>query len=141
MLARMPLSAEFPEFAARAFVEAINHRSVDELAGLMTDDHVFIDCLGKRLESREKLMAAWEVYFQAVPDFEMVVDETYVAGNVVVLLGHAHGTYATEGRLLPENEWKTPVIWRARIRWGLVAEWSVCGSNDPLRHLMDKHQA
>lgn len=135
----MPLSAEFPEFAARAFVEAINQRCVEELAGLMTEDHVFTDCLGKKLESREKLMAAWRVYFQVVPDFEMVVDETYVAGNVVVLVGHAQGTYAVEGKLPPGNQWQTPAVWRALIRWGLVAEWSVCANNEPLRRLMDRH--
>jgi len=40
------LDDQSPETVARAFVEAINHRSVEELVALMTEDHVFIDGAG-----------------------------------------------------------------------------------------------
>jgi uncharacterized protein (TIGR02246 family) len=135
-----PLNDQSPERVARAFVEAINHRSVEELAALMTEDHVFIDGAGSRGVGREKMKAGWEGYFHMVPDYEVVVDETFVDGNVVVMMGRAEGTYAVEGKLLEENRWQAPAAWRALIREGLVAEWRVYADNEPIRHLMAKHR-
>jgi ketosteroid isomerase-like protein len=136
-----PLDEESPESVARAFVEAINRRSVEELLALMTEDHVFIDGAGSRGEGREKMKAGWEGYFHMVPDYEVVVDETFADGNVVVMVGRAEGTYAVEGNLLPENRWQAPAAWRALIREGLVAEWRVYADNEPMRQLMARHRA
>jgi ketosteroid isomerase-like protein len=136
-----PLDEESPESVARAFVEAINRRSVEELVALMTEDHVFIDGAGSRGEGREKMKAGWEGYFHMVPDYEVVVDETFADGNVVVMVGRAEGTYAVEGNLLPENRWQAPAAWRALIREGLVAEWRVYADNEPMRQLMARHRA
>jgi ketosteroid isomerase-like protein len=135
-----PLNDESPESVARAFVEAINHRSVEEIVALMTEDHVFIDGAGSRCVGREKMKAAWEAYFHLVPDYEVLVDETLADGNVVVLLGRAEGTYAVEGKLLEENRWQAPAAWRALIRETLVAEWRVYADNEPIRLLMAKHR-
>jgi uncharacterized protein (TIGR02246 family) len=137
----MVLDAESPERVVRDFVEAINQRSVEQLAALMTEDHVFVDCLGTRHEGREKMKAGWEAYFRMVPDYEVVVEESYVSGAVVVLLGLATGTCAVEGKLLPENRWQAPAAWRARIREGLVAEWRVYADNEALRKIIEKHHA
>jgi ketosteroid isomerase-like protein len=135
-----PLNDQSPERVARAFVEAINHRSVEELVALMTEDHVFIDGAGSRAEGRDRMKAGWEGYFHMVPDYEVVVDETFADGNVVVMVGRAEGTYAVEGNLLPENRWQAPAAWRALIREGLVAEWRVYADNEPIRQLMARHR-
>lgn len=135
-----PSNPESPELVARAFVEAINHRNVEEIVALMTEDHVFIDGAGSRCEGLEKMQAAWEGYFHLVPDYEVVVDECFADGNVVVLLGRAGGTYAVEGNLLEENRWQAPAAWRALIREALVAEWRVYADNEPIRQLMAKHR-
>ena len=135
------INTESPSRVARAFVEAINRQSVEGLAALMTEDHVFMDGMGTRYEGRETMRVGWEGYFQMIPDYQVVVEETYIDGAVVVLLGTATGTYAVDGRLLPENRWQTPAAWRARIRGGLVAEWRVYTDNQPLRQLMEKNRA
>jgi len=49
------------------------------------------------------MKAGWEGYFHMVPDYEVVVDETFADGNVVVMVGAREGTYAVEGNLLTEN--------------------------------------
>ncbi|MGC9971077.1 MAG: nuclear transport factor 2 family protein [Bryobacteraceae bacterium] len=141
MPGKMLRNTESPLRVARAFVEAINHRNVEELAALMTEDHVFMDGMGTRYEGRETMRAGWEGYFRLVPDYQVVVEEAYVDGAVVVLLGMAGGTYAVEGRVLPENRWQTPAAWRARIRGGLVAGWRVYTDNEPLRRIMEKNRA
>jgi ketosteroid isomerase-like protein len=141
MPGKMLRNTESPSRVARAFVEAINHQNVEELAALMTEDHVFMDGMGTRYEGRETMRAGWEGYFRLVPDYQVVVVETFVDGAVVVLLGTAKGTYAVDGRLLPENRWQTPAAWRARIHGGLVAEWRVYTDNEPLRLIIERNRA
>jgi ketosteroid isomerase-like protein len=136
----MSASPESPQAVARAFAEAINRRSVDELAALMTEDHAFIDSLGARVAGREAMRAGWAGYFRMVPDYSITVTETHGAGSVVILLGTAQGTLAVDGRLFPENRWQTPAAWRAGIRGEQVAEWRVYADNEPIRQLLARHR-
>jgi hypothetical protein len=143
------------EVVAQAFAEAINRQDVEGLTGLMTPGHRFIDALGGVTEGREKMRAAWVGYFRMVPDYSIVVDETYKAGpstppspsqssgsgsaqEVVVMLGKAGGTYAPDGQLKAENRWETPAAWRAVAEGGLVAEWRVYADNEPMRERMKR---
>jgi ketosteroid isomerase-like protein len=119
------------EQVAHGFVDAINRQSVDAVAELMTEDHVFIDSLGARVEGRERMKAGWAGYFKMVPGYAIAIEETYSAGSVVVMLGAARGTYAGES-------WQTPSAWRAVIRDSQVAEWRVYADNEPIRALMRK---
>ncbi len=124
------------EVVVRAFVNAINRQDVEGLTGLMTPGHRFIDALGNAVEGREKMRAAWVGYFRMVPDFSIVVEETYVEGPIVVMLGMTRGTYSTDGQLHAENRWETPAAWRAKVEGGLVAEWRVYADNKPMRERM-----
>jgi uncharacterized protein (TIGR02246 family) len=128
--------SDTPEFVARAFIGAINHQNVEELATLMTPDHRFIDSLGNVVEGREKMRAGWKAYFKMIPDYQIVVDTIFCKDQIVVLLGVAEGTYAEAGELKPENRWSTPVALRADITNGAVGEWRVYADNEPLRALM-----
>jgi uncharacterized protein (TIGR02246 family) len=121
---------------AHDFVHAINRQSLDEIAGLMTDDHVFIDSLGNKIAGREQMRKGWQGYFRMVPDYNIAVDETFVEGDVVVLLGSAQGTYSSGGPLKPENKWQSPGAWRAVVRGSSIAEWRVYADNEPIRRLM-----
>jgi uncharacterized protein (TIGR02246 family) len=136
----MSVSPESPEAVARAFADAINRQNPDELAELMTEDHVFIDSLGTRVAGREAMRAGWNGYFRMVPDYSITVTETYGAGAVVILLGTAQGTLAVDGRLLPVNRWQTPAAWRAEIRGVQVAAWRVYADNEPIRQLLARHR-
>jgi ketosteroid isomerase-like protein len=125
-----------PTAIAHAFVNAINRRSPEEIAGLMTGDHVFIDSLGTRIAGREQMKKGWEGYFGMVPDYAITVDETFADGPVVVMLGSAQGTYSSGGPLRPENRWQTPAAWRVVVRGSQVAEWRVYVDNEPIRRIM-----
>ncbi|WP_058189570.1 nuclear transport factor 2 family protein [Terracidiphilus gabretensis] len=123
---------------ATSFVRAIGRQDADALAELMTADHRFIDSLGNMVEGREKMRAGWISYFRMVPDYTLAVDETYSEGPVVLLLGMAQGTYASDGTLKQRDRWQTPVVIRAFVQDGKVAEWRVYADNEPLRQLMSK---
>jgi uncharacterized protein (TIGR02246 family) len=126
------------ESVAEGFVRAINRQDVDALADLMTAEHRFIDSLGGVVEGREKMRAGWTAYFRMVPDYTIVIEETFCDGPVVAMLGMAQGTYAPHGKLMNENRWMTPAAFRAFIEEGKVAEWRVYADNEPIRQRMAK---
>jgi len=64
---------DLAERVALAFIAAINRHDVDELAGLMTPGHNFVDSLGNVVEGREKMRAGWAGYFGTVPDYLITV--------------------------------------------------------------------
>lgn len=121
---------------ALQFADAINRQNTADLTRLMSKNHVFVDSLGKVVEGRETMEAGWAAYFRMVPDYTVLIDETYSHGPIVVMLGTARGTYTKDGRLLPENKWQTPAAWRATVQNGQVTEWRVYADNDPMRRLM-----
>jgi uncharacterized protein (TIGR02246 family) len=127
--------SESAESVVEAFVRAINRQDVDALAGLMTEEHRFVDSLGKVVAGRERMRTGWKGYFAMVPDYTIVVEEIFVDGPIVVLLGTGQGTYAG-GSNAAENRWTTPVALRAFVENGKVAEWRVYSDNEPIRRLM-----
>jgi ketosteroid isomerase-like protein len=125
-----------PVDVARSFVDRINARDVDGLAALMTDDHRFIDSLGRVMSGRDTMRAGWAGYFQMVPDYTLEPAEWFADGEVVVLVGTAGGTYSPDGVGGPDRRWQTPAACRALTRDGRVAEWCVYADNEPIRALM-----
>lgn len=121
---------------AHAFVNAINHRDPEEIASLMTSDHVFIDSLGMKVTGRDQMKKGWQGYFGMVPDYSITIDETFADGSVVVMLGFAQGTYSRGGPLQPENRWQTPAAWRAVVRGSSITEWRVYADNEPIRRIV-----
>ena len=119
-------------------MRAINRHDVDAIAGLVSDEHRFVDSLGGTLAGREKIRAAWAAYFRMVPDYAIAVEESYGNDSVVVMLGIAQGTYTADGRLRPENRWSTPAALRAFIEDSRVMEWRVYADNEPIRQVIRK---
>jgi uncharacterized protein (TIGR02246 family) len=124
------------EFVAHGFVGAINRQDADALAGMMTEEHRFIDSLANVVAGREAMRKAWVGYFRMVPDYSIAVEETLAEGPVVVMLGVAQGTYVPDGKLKAENRWESPVALRAVVEGDKVAEWRVYADNEPMRRLM-----
>jgi uncharacterized protein (TIGR02246 family) len=135
------MSLPIPAAVARAFVAAINHRSPEEIASLMTEDHVFIDSLGVRVTGRQQMQKEWQGYFSMVPDYSITVDETFAEGPVVAMLGTAQGTWAPGGALKLDNRWQTPAAWRAVVRGSSIAEWRVYADNEPIRQIIARSSA
>ena len=132
----MEATANVPESVAHAFLRAINRQNVDELVGLMSPGHRFVDSLGNITEGRDKMRTAWTAYFRMVPDYAVAIEETYPGEGAIVLLGVAQGTFTRDGALNPEDRWQTPVAVRALVEDGFVTEWRVYADNEPIRKLM-----
>jgi uncharacterized protein (TIGR02246 family) len=120
------------------FLALINKRDADKLAGLMTEDHLFIDSLGNAVRGREKMREAWRGYYSFCPDYWISHQEILESGNTVAVFGTAGGTIATNGKLPPENKWRTLAAWLAVVENGLVKEWRVYADNKPVYEIMAK---
>jgi ketosteroid isomerase-like protein len=130
-----------PTEVAHKFVDAINSRDPENLYALMTDDHLFIDGMGERVQGRERMRDGWRGYYTMVPDYGIEVTETFESGNVIAMLGMAFGTFSTDGNLKKENFWKVPAAWRAVIDGNSVREWQVFADNEPIRAIMRREGA
>lgn len=128
--------SESTKAVVEAFVRAVNRQDVDAMVELMTEEHRFIDSLGKVVVGRERMQAAWKGYFAMVPDYTIAVEESFVDGPIVILLGTGQGTYVGAGTSAAENRWSTPIALRAAVENGRVAEWRVYSDNEPIRRLM-----
>ncbi len=120
------------------FLDRINKRDADKLAELMSEDHVFIDSLGNTMQGREKMRAGWRGYYSFCPDYWVTHEETLGNGNIVAVFGAAGGTIAANGKLPPENKWRTSAAWLAVVENGLVKKWQVYADNKPVYEITAK---
>lgn len=132
------MSNREPIAVVLAFLGAINARDVDKLCALMSEDHVFVDGLGNRVQGKESMRKGWLGYFQWFPDYRVSHEEIFAQGEVVAAFGSAEGTYAPKGAISRENHWLVPAAWEAVVRDGLVKEWRVYADNQPARKIMDQ---
>jgi len=121
---------------ALAFVDRINCHDVGGLVALMTEDHCFVDGLGKVVRGRERMETGWVGYFGWFPDYSIKINDILSKGNVVGLFGTAQGTYLANGKLLPENHWEIPAAWKVVVKRGHVSEWRVYADNEPVWKIM-----
>jgi len=119
---------------ALAFIDRINSHDVDGLIALMTDDHAFIDSLGKAIRGSKWLRPAWKAYFEFCPDYWITHEVIIEKDETVVIFGNAGGTIAGE------HSWETPAAWKAVIRDGRVQEWRVYADNKPVYDIMARQE-
>lgn len=124
------------EAVVRAFVEAINAHDPDALAELMTHDHRFVDSTGAVIGGRDTVRDAWRQYYEVFPDYVVDVEELLSREGTVALFGIARGMYARAGGSRDDDALRIPAAWRARVRDGKIAEWSVFADNDAVRRVM-----
>jgi ketosteroid isomerase-like protein len=122
-----------------AYFDAINLHDPDKLAGLMTEDHVFIDSLGNSVSGREKMRAGWRGYFAMCPDYRVSHEDIFRDGrdgSMVAAFGSAGGTISVQGEMRAENKWQTPAAWRVKVQAGLIQEFRVYADNKPVYDIL-----
>lgn len=122
------------------FLERINCHDADQLAELMTEDHVFIDSLGAVVNGRENMRSGWRSYYNLCPDYRVFHERIFSHGSHVAVFGTAAGTIAAGGELLAENSWLVPAAWLAVVENELVKEWRVYADNKPVYDIIARLQ-
>ena len=127
-----------PLEVADSFVAAINSGDSDRLAGLMTPEHMFVDADGSEHVGLDGMRSGWREYFEMVPDFRIEVFHRFAAGDIVVLLGRASGTFVENGELKPDNHWIVPAAWRVVIDTDLVAIWQLYANQHRMHEILER---
>jgi ketosteroid isomerase-like protein len=118
------------------FVAAINRADLSRMAGLMSEDHAFIDSDGRRIVGREAARDCWRRYFAMMPDYRISIEQSLARASTVVLVGTAAGTFSADGWLRPENHWQVPAAWRAEVTGDRVAMWQVFVNPGPIAEVI-----
>ena len=121
-----------------SFVAAINSGEVDQMFGLMTPEHMFVDADGSEHVGRDDMRLGWREYFKLVPDFRIEVFHRFEAADTVVLLGRASGTFVENGELKPENHWIVPAAWRVVVDSDLVAIWQLYANQHRMHEIIER---
>jgi len=101
---------------ALKFNEKINQRDLEGLAGLMTDDHTFIDNEGDVTKGKDVMKEGWREFFKKYPDYRNIFTCVTTQNNVVVMVGYSTCSY---------KPLDGPSIWTAKVRGGRISEWRV----------------
>ncbi|MCC8188696.1 MAG: nuclear transport factor 2 family protein [Bacteroides sp.] len=110
-----------PETVALRFNDCINRRDLDGLTDLMTDDHVFVDSIGQRVEGKRANRKMWNDFFTLFPDYQNIFETVTRQGNTVIMRGRST---CTDERL------NTHSIWIAQVRGNQLEEWCVCSDTN-----------
>jgi ketosteroid isomerase-like protein len=127
-----------PVETALAFFDAINKHDPGKLVELMTEDHLFVDSLGRSAQGRATMLAGWQAYFEFCPDYWVSRTDVLHAGDTVAMFGSAGGTISVNGELPPENKWQMPAAWRFAVHNGLIREFRVYADNKPVYDILAK---
>ena len=98
------------------FNDCITVGDVDELTGLMTFDHVFIDTVGHAVHGRNECRRAWQRFFDAFPGYRNVFTSLTATGPFVTMTGFSECSVV---------ELAGPALWAATVRADRVAGWQV----------------
>src|SRR3977135_3437722 len=93
------------------FAAAINSHDPVKIAGLMTDDHAFIDSHGNEMLGKETMKADWRSYFQLFPSYYIAIEKIVSEGDLAMAYGFAGAGTGRKAR-------KIPAAWRAIVRDG-----------------------
>lgn len=78
---------------ARQHDEAYNAKDVDKRKALESPDIEVTMPGGMLLQGPDQVMEVVKVFWEALPDGEIVTENQYVAGDIVVAEGAVHGTH------------------------------------------------
>lgn len=124
---------------ALKFVEAVNSHNLKLISSLMTEEHKFIDSLGKSVKGKKAMTISWGKYFEMFPDYFIRINEIIEKENLVVLIGFAKLSFNESLTKRKTKQIKVHAVWSAKIKNSLVAEWRIYADNSAVTKLMQKH--
>lgn len=86
------------------------------LAGLLAEDHRFIDAAGGVVAGKQAVLDAWQGFFGLFPDYRNRPETYRLAAGEVAMAGRSQ---CSDPRL------DGPALWRATTRGGRVRQWQV----------------
>jgi ketosteroid isomerase-like protein len=123
------MSEQDPKDAVLKYVEAINTRDSQALMALQTEDFTFIDYEGHTYVGRN----GWQDYFASYPEYKIHVNKVINSGNGVAIIGRTTGSHVGS-----KVEARWTILWTAKVREGLIAEWHIYSDVEEVRHTLEE---
>jgi len=121
------------------YVDAVNNHDIEAINELMSDDFLFIDSSGNRLEGKGNMLQAWEKYFTFFPDYSMLIEEVFTRNDTFILIGSAKGTYCPYGNFDPADNWEVPAVWKVEFKNDQISLWQVYADNTLVFQVINRY--
>lgn len=113
---------------ALQFNDCINARDINGLAGLMSDDHAFIDSVGNTDQGKENCLKAWRGFFEQFPDYKNIFTSVTDKDSDVVIRGYS---------ICSDKRLAGLAIWTAKVKDEKLVEWRVYDDTSDNRKLLN----
>jgi ketosteroid isomerase-like protein len=113
---QLPMANDHQQTIALQFNECINTRDLDGLAGMLGDEHTFIDSANTRVHGKERVVAAWRGFFARFPDYRNIFEWVESRDQLVAIMGRS---------VCSEPQLDGPALWTAKVQGDQVVEWRV----------------
>jgi hypothetical protein len=122
------------------FVKAINDHDVDEIANLMSEDHIFIDATDHKTIGKNVMKEGWKGYFELFPDYKIKISDISENESVIGLFGYVNATYKNLTNKLNSNFWRIPASFKAIVENNKIKHWQVYCDYSDLLKIVDKNK-
>lgn len=106
--------------AALSFIDRINSHDVDGIVDSLSPDYEFVNSSGDHFHGSKFMRDEWTAQFKKHPDFKIRIGRVVADGQAVAIFGYSEGTYAPDGKLVPENRWSVPAAFLIMSRDGNI---------------------
>ncbi|MBA7621976.1 hypothetical protein ES703_29347 [subsurface metagenome] len=120
----------------KRYIEAINNQDLEKIAGLMTNDHEFVDAEGGRYTGKENILEGWPAYFEMFPDYEIEITDILEENALVGVFGYASGTYKNLQNENNSNHWRLTASWKALVEDKKIKYWQVYCDYTPIHEII-----
>ena len=117
-----------PKEIVERYNQYINERNLEKLAMLMSEEYVFIDTAGTRIEGKEVGKETWKKFFEQFPDYRNIFETIEERGDSVVVTGRS---------VCSAKQLNGPALWKAKTKNGKILEWQVFEDTANNRKLID----
>lgn len=107
--------------SALAFIDKINAHDVDGIVGSLSADYEFVNSSGDHFHGSKFMRDEWAAQFKKHPDFKIRIGRVVADAEAVAIFGYSEGTYAPDGKLVPENRWSVPAAFLLMSREGKIS--------------------
>lgn len=108
------------KMAALAFVDKINTHDVNGIVECLSPDYEFVNSSGDHFHGSQFMRDEWAAQFKKHPDFKIRIGRVVADAEAVAIFGYSEGTYAPDGKLVPENRWSVPAAFLLMSRGGKI---------------------
>lgn len=105
------------------FIDRINHKDIEGVVTLLSDNHTFIDGEGQTKTDYERIANGWRDYLNSHKNYKIYIRQIFELEDSTAVIGHTTGS---DLALSDEVEFHSKgVIWLAKVAKGKISHWQI----------------